>query len=62
MEDVVVVMVGGCRSLAIVYPTAIGGRATDEDALVFIAGEDGGEHAVGRRWMEKMQRLGLSAG
>ena len=43
MEDVVVVMVGGCCSPAIVYPITVGGR----DALVFIAVEDGREHAVG---------------
>ena len=40
MEDVVVVMVGGCCSPAIVYPTAVGGRVTGGDALVCIAVED----------------------
>ena len=60
MEDVVlvvVVVVGGCCLPAIVYPTVVGGR----DALVCIAVKDGRDHAVGFRWMEKMQRLGLSA-
>ena len=33
-----------------------------EDAPVFIAVKDGRERAVGWRWMEKMQRPGLSDG